>query len=154
MKHFIILALFLNLNIISYGAIMGKIDHNDMNYQNKIIDKKTKLPLSNAKITIPEAHYTTYSDANGVFQLNADVDGKTVLFVEKNGYKTFSLTVDNTVLNRPLKLGIEQANPFDLQITNGIVHLGDNMFSPNSANSNDFKLSANGNYLSKIYSND
>lgn len=151
MKQILILFLFLNLNIATHGAITGKIDHNAMNYQNKIIDAKTKKPLSNAKITIPEAHYTTFSDYQGAFQLNADISDKTVLFVEKEGYKTFSLTVDNNVIKGPLKLGIEQVNPFDFQITDGIIHLGDNMFSPNSANSNDFRLSANGHYLSQYF---
>ncbi len=147
MKHILIILLFLNINLAAFGTIMGKVDHNAMNYQNRIIDSKTNQPLKNAKITIPEIHYTTYSDYNGVFQLNADVSGKTVLFVEKDGYKTFSLTVDNSVIKSPLKLGIEQANPFDMQITSGVVHLGDNMFSSNSANSKDFKIGANGHYM-------
>ena len=49
----------------------------------------------------------------------------------EDGYKTFSLTVDKTVLDSPLKLGIEKSSPFDCQITTGVVHLGDNMFSSN-----------------------
>ncbi|MBQ9150263.1 carboxypeptidase-like regulatory domain-containing protein [bacterium] len=135
----------------SFGAISGKIDHNDLNYKNKIINSKTNEPLSGAKISIPELNYTTYSDSNGCFKLNADIDEKTVLFVEKDGYKTFSLTVDNSVFNSPLKLGIEESSPFDMQISQGIIHLGDNMYSNNSANSSDFRLNANGHYLSKTF---
>ncbi len=139
------------LNFSYADVISGKVDHNDMNYQNRIVDKKTNKPLSNAKISIPEIDYTTYSDKNGAFQLNADISDKTVLFVEKDGYKVFSLTVDNSVIKGPLKLGIEQSSPFDLQITQGVIHLGDNMYSSNSANSTDFKLSANGHFLSKRF---
>jgi len=132
-------------------VISGKINHDDLNYQNKIINAKTKEPISNAKITIPEINYTTYSNNDGSFKLNANVNNKTILFVEHEGYKTFSLTVDNNVLNSPLKLGIEESNPFDLQITEGIIHLGDNMFSSNSANSGDFRLYAKGHILTKTF---
>ncbi len=150
----IILSIILYFVFVQYSfceIISGKINHDDINLQNKIIDSKTKNPVSNAKISIPEAHFTTYSDKNGVFQLNADLNSQTVLFVEKDGYKNFSLTVDKTVLNSPLKLGIEKASPFDLQITQGVVHLGDNMFSSNSANSSEFALNANGSFLSKEF---
>lgn len=136
---------------VSLAAISGKIDHNDLNYQNKIINSKTQEPLQNAKITIPELNYTTYSDSSGCFKLNADISEKTVLFVEKDGYKVFSLTIDNSVLNSPLKLGIEEISPFDLQISQGIIHLGDNMYSNNSANSSDFRLSANSHYFTKTF---
>ncbi|MBR1617162.1 hypothetical protein IJ670_03335 [bacterium] len=151
-KIFILVFLVAFFNIpVQAGVISGQIHHDDMNYQNKIIDSKTKSGLSNAKITIPELNYTTYSDKDGIFKLNVGVNQKTVLFVEKDGYRTFSLTIDNNVLSAPLKLGIEQASPFDLQITHGIIHLGDNMFSSNSANSSDFKLTAQGHFFSKIF---
>ena len=133
------------------GMLSGNIDHNDLNYQNKIVDSKTNKPISGARITIPEINYETFSDFNGAFKLNADISDKTVMFVEHEGYKVFSLTVDNSVFNSPLKLGIEQSSPFDMQISQGVIHLGDNMYSDNSANSSDFRLSANSHYLSKIF---
>jgi len=132
-------------------VISGKIDHNDMNYKNKIVDSKTNKPISGAKITIPEINYETFSDSNGSFKLNADISDKTVMFIEHEGYKVFSLTVDNSVFNSPLKLGIEEVSPFDLQITDGIIHLGDNMYSNNSANSFEFRTNANGHYISKTF---
>ncbi len=147
----ILILYMLLINISLAGVISGKINHDDINYKNKIIDSKTNQPLNNAKITIPQLHFTTYSDENGCFKLNADVSDKTVLFVEKEGYKTFSLTVDNTVFNSPLKLGIEQSSPFDMQISSGIIRLGDNMYSDNSANSSDFRLSAEGYYMTKTF---
>lgn len=125
-------------------VISGKIYHDDINYQNRIVDYKTGNSIENAKITIPDLNYTTFSDSAGVFKLNANISGQTVLFVEKEGYKTFSLTVDNTVLSSPLRLGIEKSGPLDLQISKGIVRLGDNMFSTNSANSYDFHQDAYG----------
>ncbi len=147
----IIIAILLFANISAYAAISGKINHDDVNFKNKIIDSKTNKPLSGAKISIPDIGFTTYSDNEGAFKLNANVSDKTVLFVEKEGYKVFSLTVDNSVFNSPLKLGIEQTSPFDMQISSGIIHLGDNMYSNNSANSSDFRLSADSHYLTKTF---
>lgn len=142
-KLFLLMILFL-LNFANCEVISGSINHDDINYQNKIVDYASGIGLENAKITIPNINYTTYSNADGTFKLNADINDKTVLFVEKDGYKTFSLTIDNTVLNSPLKIGIEKSSPFDLQISKGIVRLGDNMFSTNSANSYEFHQNAHG----------
>ncbi len=147
---FFIINLFIFQNC-NAGVISGKIDKFEENYQNKIIDSRTKKPLNNAKISIPDLGYETYSDSNGVFKLNVDLNDKTILFVEKEGYKVFSLTVDNNVLRSPLKLGIEQTNPLDMQISDGVIHLGDNMFSTNSANSGEFRLYANGHYFAKTF---
>jgi len=144
MKKLFLLIMLFSLNFVSAEVISGKINHDDIKYQNRIVDYKTGLALENAKITIPSLNYTTYSNSEGVFRLNADIVDKTVLFVEKEGYKTFSLTIDNTVVSTPLKLGIEQSSPFDLQVSKGIVRLGDNMFSNNSANSYEFHRSAYG----------
>ena len=147
----IFIAILLFSSSVAQAAISGKVNHDDINYKNRIIDSDTNKPLSGAKISIPDIGFTTYSDSEGAFKLNANVNDKTVLFVEKEGYKVFSLTVDNTVFNSPLKLGIEKTSPFDMQISTGIIHLGDNMYSNNSANSSDFRLSAEGYYLSKTF---
>ncbi|MBQ4646948.1 MAG: hypothetical protein IJB79_06335 [Candidatus Gastranaerophilales bacterium] len=153
MKNIItILFCLLTLTNISIASVIsGKINHDDLNFQNKIIDSKTKQPLSNAKISIPEINYTTFSDSTGSFKLNADISNQTVMFVEKDGYKIFSLTVDNNTFKSPLKLGIEQINPFDMQISQGVIHLGDDMYSNNSANSGEFRLSSNGHYYSTTF---
>ena len=150
------MVLFFVLNLFFASPILAEvmraqIDHNDLNYKNKVVDSKTQVGLSNAKITIPDLNYTTYSDKDGLFQLNANVNDKTVLFVEKDGYKIFSLTIDNNVLKNPLKLGIEKSSPFDMYLSQGIIHLGDNMFSDNSANSKDFRLGANGSYYAQRF---
>ena len=150
-KFFLLFLCAILLNTAQANVISGKINHNDMNYKNKIIDSQTNQPIDNAKITIPEINFTTYTNPDGTFKLNADINNQTVMFVEKDGYKIFSLTVDNSVFNSPLKLGIEQSSPFDMQISQGVIHLGDNMYSSNSANSSDFRLSANSHYLIKTF---
>ncbi len=144
MKKIFLTIMLLLISFTYAEVISGKIYHDDINYQNRIVDYKTGTSIENAKITIPDLGYTTFSDSQGVFKLNANINSQMVLFVEKEGYKTFSLTVDNTVLSSPLRLGIEKSGPFDLQISKGIVRLGDNMFSTNSANSYDFHQEAYG----------
>ena len=153
MKKILITVLFsfLFLDVSFASVISGKINHDDINFKNKIIDAQTQKPLTGAKITIPELNYSTFSDNQGCFKLKANVTNSTVMFVEKDGYKTFSLTVNDSVLNSPLKIGIEKSSPFDFQVTSGVVHLGDNMFSTNSANSTDFRLGANGYYFSYVF---
>lgn len=151
MKKIFYVIMFLFLSFVQAEVISGKINHDDINYKSKIVDYKTGIPLENAKITIPDLGYTTYSDSEGAFKLNINIQDKTVLFVEKDGYKTFSLTIDNNVINSPLKLGIEQTSPFDLQISSGIVRLGDNMFSNNSANSRDFHQHAYSNIYTHTF---
>lgn len=154
MKNFYI-ALFIFLlfsnKISAQETISGKINHDDINYQNRVVDTKNSNPISGAKISIPSIGYSTYSDEAGAFKLNANIVGKTVLIVEHDGYKTFSLTIDNTVLSSPLKLGIEELSGFNLQVTHGVIHLGDNLYSNNSANSRQFRLSADGSFLSKKF---
>ena len=82
-KVFIIsIAYFAFIFGVNAEVISGKVNHDDLNLKNKIIDSKTKDAISNAKITIPEAHYTTFSDKNGLFQLNVDLNDETVLFVQ------------------------------------------------------------------------
>lgn len=152
-KKLLLILIFSSLfiNKINAQVISGKINHNDVNIKNQIVDYETQMPLSKAKITIPELNYTTYSDENGAFKLNANVLNKTPLIVEKEGYKVFSLTIDSNVVKNPLKLGIEKSNAFDLQVADGVIHLGDNMFSSNSANSSEFRFSAKGPYFSQNF---
>ncbi len=151
MKKIFYLIMLLSLSLAHCETISGKINHDDINYKNRVVDYKSGAPLENAKITIPDLGYTTYTDSNGAFSLNISAQDKTVLFVEKDGYKTFSLTIDNNVLASPLKLGIEQTSPFDLQISQGIIRLGDNMFSTNSANSRDFHQYAHSNIYTHTF---
>ena len=152
-KIFLSLIFLMTCAYAQTGVISGKINHDDINYKNKIVDYKKGVAIDGAKITIPDLNYTTYSASEGTFKLNIDINHKTVLFVEKDGYKTFSLTIDNSVLKSPLKLGIEESSPFDLQVTQGVIHLGDNLFSENSANSAEFHDFANGSYMRRNFQN-
>lgn len=111
---------------------------------NKVIDKTTKLPIANAKITIPSQNYTTYSNKNGEFQLNTPIYKPTFLSVEKQNYKPFSVTISRHSTTQPFTLSIEKSNTFDIKIDSDLCHLGDNNYSGYSANAGEFKSRAVG----------
>ncbi|MCM1265376.1 MAG: carboxypeptidase-like regulatory domain-containing protein [Candidatus Gastranaerophilales bacterium] len=135
----------------SYAAVMqgGITENYMMKNQNKIIDKYTKQPVANAKVRIPSKNYTTYTNNNGEFELKTSISGPTILSVEKQNYKPFSITINKGDYSRPFTLAIEQAGQFDIKIDSQLCHLGDNNFSGYSANAGQFKGVAVGPVYSK-----
>ncbi len=118
---------------------------------NKVIDKTTKLPIANAKITIPSQNYTTYSNQNGEFQLRTPVYKPTFLSVEKQNYKPFSVTISRNNTCAPMTLSIEKSNTFDIKIDSDLCHLGDDNYSGYSANAGEFKTRAVGPVYKKSF---
>ena len=120
---------------------------------NRIIDSQTKQGIDSAKITIPKKFFQTYTDANGNFQLPAiKIEQPTIVNIEKEGYRPFSITINNNKsLQNPMKIEIVKSEPFDISLDNEILHLGDNNYSKNSANANDFRVKSIGPYYSKDF---
>lgn len=118
---------------------------------NQIVDSNTNTPVSGAKISLPKQNYTTYSDANGTFNIDARVNDNSILSVQKQGYRPFSITINQEIASKPLILGIEKSNAQDVVITTEMFHLGDDNFSAASANSSEFKGKAIGPYFSKTF---
>ena len=120
---------------------------------NQVIDARTKQGVDFAKITIPQKKFRTYTDGNGNFELqNIQISQPTILNVEKEGYRPFSLTINNgESLNSPMKIELAKSEPADISLDTQILHLGDDSFSINSANASDFKLKSAGPYYSKDF---
>ncbi|HNW26736.1 MAG TPA: carboxypeptidase-like regulatory domain-containing protein [Candidatus Gastranaerophilaceae bacterium] len=118
---------------------------------NRIIDSKTNKPIGKAKIVVPQSNYQTYTDEQGRFQLGAKVDGQTVMSVEKEGYKPFSVTLDKNNNAQAIVLGIEKSTPRDIVIDTEMFHLGDNNFSDASANAREFRVNSVGPFYSKKF---
>lgn len=120
---------------------------------NQIIDSETKQGIEFAKITMPQKNFRAYTDSNGNFELpRIQIDQPTILNVEKEGYRPFSLTINNnSSLNNPMKIEIAKSEAMDISIEDEILHLGDNSFSKNSANASDFKVKSIGPYFSKDF---
>ncbi len=119
---------------------------------NKIIDSSTNSPISNAKITIPKYNYSTYTDTNGNFNFDKNIDSSTIMSVEKEGYRPFSLTINQrNNVSKPLVLGIEKSNISDIVIESSMMHLGDDNYSQSSANADNFRLNTIGPSFSKNF---
>ena len=132
-------------------TITGNIEKNEKFRQNRIIDADTKKPVPFATIKIPMKNYQTKSDKEGYFKLNADMNSATIMSVEKDGYRPFSITVNEDSFSKPIVIGIEKTQATDLSLEANVIHIGDNKFSQNSANSSDFKLRSVGPYYSKTF---
>ena len=145
----IISVIFINLPAHS-GIVQGGVEKEMVVGRHKIIDSGSNAPISGAKISLPQNHYSTYTNADGQFVLDASINGPTVLSVEKPGYKPYSITINQNAVSRPLVLGIEKATPKDITIETSMFHLGDNSYSDLSANSGQFKVQSIGPYYSKM----
>lgn len=152
--HKIILAAFIiGLPIIGLPAFCGIVEGGVQKQElsNKIMDYDTNMPLGNARITLPQKHYQTFSDSKGQFSLNESITGPTVLSVEKDGYKPFSITINEKIAARPIVIGVEKSNSNDIIIETTMFHLGDNSFSSASANSGDFQVKSVGPFYTKNF---
>lgn len=147
-------SLIINLLVNSVALadiVQGGVSKEGLIGKSKVLDALTNTPISGAKISLPQDGYSTYTDANGNFLLDANINGATVLSVEKPGYKPFSITINEKSASRPIILGIEKATPHDITIDKHMFHLGDNSYSDLSANSKQFQVKAIGPYFSKDF---
>ena len=152
LRVFFAVVMIINCTIFGYAEVItGNVEKTGAKKQNKIVDADTKKPIPFATIKIPTKKYQTKSDKEGYFELNADITGTTIMSVEKDGYRPFSLTLNKDDFSKPLIVGIEKTQITDLGLETGIVHIGDNNFSEKSANSSDFRLKSAGPYYSKTF---
>lgn len=148
MRILVILLLFLAIPVHATVMEGGVSKVGDVS---RIVDTETNLPVAGAKVTLPKQNFTTYSDNNGVFNLRANVKDNSVLSIEKDGYRPFSLTINEKLASQPLVLGIEKSNVQDIVISTEMFHLGDDNFSEASANSGEFKGKSIGPFYSKTF---
>lgn len=117
---------------------------------NTVVDISTGRPIPSAKVSIPSKNFNTVTDSGGRFYLNADLHGPTILSVRAQGYQPFSLTIDQNALNNPLTLGISKTGK-EIVIDTFLHHLGDDNYSSQSANSDDFQGKSGGPAYSKNF---
>ena len=129
----------------------GAISEIGKTNSNVVIDKKTNKAISGAKVYIPKLQYSTTTDENGVFQLNTNISGTSILAVEKENYRPFSTTIDKLSSHSPLTLGIEKTNANDVVIDKDIYHIGDDNYSDLSANAGQFNLKSIGAFYTKLF---
>lgn len=151
MKKLILITLMLlGINICAQGApLTGGVS--EVGLGNKVVDAKTNAPISGAQVALPKQGYKTYTDSNGNFNLNTNINDETIMSVQKEGYRPFSITIDKNIAARPMVLGIQKSETMDVLIESEMLHLGDDNFSKASANSGDFKLKATGPAFRKLF---
>ena len=151
-KILLILAIFLLINP-SYSASMfqGEVSEEGYGNSSRIIDKHTGEGIGGAKIVLPKQNFSTKTDSNGYFELNTHVNGSTIMSVQKENYKPFSVTINDQALSAPIVIGIEKSNANGLVLDSNMYHLGDNNFSELSANAGEFRMSSIGPFYTKKF---
>ena len=149
-KHFFISVILLMFTQPLYADIVeGGISKNGA--FNQIYDSNTNMPVQNAKISLPQKNYTTYTDSNGAFSIDTQINDSSVMSVEKQGYRPYSITINEKIAANPIIIGIEKTNAQDIIINSQMIHLGDDNFSDASANSSEFQIKSSGPYYSKTF---
>lgn len=137
---------------VSCSVLQGGVNENSRLENNcKVIDKITRKPICGAKVLVPSKGLLVYTDKNGCFSLNANFDKQTVLSVEKQNYKLFSITLNRYSNTYPLVLELEISTPFDIKLETHMCHLGDDNYSTASANAYQFKAKSIGPVLNREF---
>lgn len=118
---------------------------------NRIYDYESNLPVEGVIIKIPSKRYKTVTDKNGTFELKTHINAPTIMALEKNGYKPYSLTLGQNSRDNTLNIGIEKTTPKDIVVETDMIHIGDDSFSENSANAGEFSLNSVGAFYSKDF---
>ncbi len=152
-KNFITVALTLSFSAtVCIAAINGNVEKNGVSGDyNQVIDSKTQAPIRSADVSLPSKGYRTKTDTEGRFSLGAKIDAPTIMSVQKEGYKPFSLTIDSQSAGKPLVIGIEKTTPHDIIIDKDMYHIGDDNYSESSANAADFRIKAIGPFYTKNF---
>lgn len=134
-----------------FSAVTGGVQKNEeLKNFNQIIDAQTGKGIPKAKVSAPAIKFVTITDNEGRFELGEKINKPTILSVQKDGYKPFSLTINETG-KTPLIIGIEKTEVGNISIETDMIHLGDNNYSINSANAEDFTSKAIGAFYSKDF---
>jgi hypothetical protein len=147
----IILILFLTLPSQAVSTFEGGVSAQGHGNSSRIIDKNTGEGIAGAQITLPKQNYSTKTDSDGYFELDTYVDGTSIMSVQKNNYKPYSMTVSSKNLSAPLVIGIEKSNADGMVIDSNMYHLGDNNFSELSANAGEFRMATIGPFYTKRF---
>ncbi|HIS37283.1 TPA: carboxypeptidase-like regulatory domain-containing protein [Candidatus Scatousia excrementigallinarum] len=148
-KILLLIAILITPAAANADALTGGVS--TVGLGNKVVDANTNAPIAGAQISLPKQNYSTKSDRNGNFNLDANFSGNTIMSVEKDGYKPFSLTIDEHIAAKPMILGIQKSNGKEVVIESAMLHLGDDNYSAGSANSDQFKLKAIGPFYTKTF---
>ena len=153
MKNFVLILLIFLITLAQSQAstFEGGVSAEGRGTSSRIVDRATGNGVGGAKITLPKQNYTTKSDSDGYFELDTHIDGTSILSVQKDSYKPYSVTVTDQTISAPIVIGIEKSNAGDLVLDSNMYHLGDNNYSDLSANAGEFRMQAIGPFYTKRF---
>ena len=153
MKKFLALIIICILYILPVNAeiFQGGVAEQGSGNSSRIIDKQTGEGVGGAKITLPKQNYSTKTDSSGFFELNTNINGTSIMSIQKENYKPFTMTVNDNTFSTPIVVGIEKSNTSDLALDANMYHLGDDNFSDLSANAGEFRMQAIGPFYTKRF---
>ncbi|MGA7954010.1 MAG: dockerin type I domain-containing protein [Gloeobacterales cyanobacterium] len=123
----------------------------DSSSSGRVLDQKTGEPIPNAEVQIPEEGITVRTDNYGRFTLPRELPSDRILTTRASEYAPFSLTTRKDQKGS-YDLRLEQLGPRLVVLDDQLHHLGDNNFSPQSANAGSFRLRAEGVELTRSFS--
>ena len=110
-KLFLTFSLIFLLQIPTVSAVMeGGVMKTGMGNSSRVVDSTTNMPIAGAKVSLPKFDYITITDSDGTFKLNANLKAPTIMSIQKDGYRPFSLTIDEKIAAKPIVVGIEKSN--------------------------------------------
>lgn len=148
-KFIVILIILIGLPVFS-KTITGEVKKETDADVNRIYDAYSNAPIEGAIVRLPSKKYSAITDNNGAFKLETKIDAPTIMSVEKDGYKPYSMSLSQNN-KAPIVVGIEKTTPNDIIIETDMIHLGDDSYSVNSAHAYDFSLKALGSFYSKDF---
>ena len=86
MKKFLTLILLINLSLLptqSATTFEGGVSAEGTGNASRIVDRNTGLGVEGATITLPKQRYTTQTDSNGFFELNTQINGPSIMSIQK-----------------------------------------------------------------------
>ena len=152
MKKLLLLIIAFNIFItVNADTIQGGVSERGIRAQNRITDKKTGEGVGGVNIYIPKENYHTKTNKDGYFELDTQIDGTSIMSVQKDKYKPFSMTITQKTFDKPIEVSIEKSDAHNITIDSNMHHLGDNSFSGNSANAEEFQSDAVGPFFTKRF---
>ena len=148
---FIFLIFILNLPTQASSFFQGGVSEEGYGNSSRVVDRNTGEGIGGAKIVLPKQNYSTQTDSNGFFELNTHVNGSTIMSVQKENSKPFSITLNEQALSAPIVIGIEKSNANGLVLDSNMYHLGDNNYSELSANAGEFRMTSIGPFYTKRF---
>ena len=152
MKKLLSIFLMLIFAFPTYAAtFQGGVAEQGTTNSSRIIDKQTGLGVGGANIRLPKQNYSTKTDKEGYFELDTQINGSSIMSIQKENYKPFTMTINEKTLDAPIVVGIEKSNASGQAIDTNMYHLGDDNYSEFSANAGEFRIQSIGPFYTKRF---